>query len=148
VIAIIQGLRRIAPHYDVVLLDQAAGLDPHTMRFSKAADRAVVVVTEEPTSLTDGYAFVKVLKLADPEAPPPWVVVNMAENRVKGRGVYDQFAKACEKYLGFRPPLAGVICRDARVPDAIRAQTPLPVRHPQSQAFDDVMRIADALGSG
>jgi flagellar biosynthesis protein FlhG len=36
---------------------------------------------------------------------------------------------------------------DARVSDAIRNQTPLCVRHPQSQAFDDVLRIAEALSS-
>ena len=47
---------------------------------------------------------------------------------------------ACNEYLGFKPQFAGVICRDPRVPDSIRAQTPLPVRHPQSQAYEDVIR--------
>jgi VCBS repeat-containing protein len=71
------------------------------------------------------------------------VIVNMAENRVKGRKVFDQFAMACNEYLGFKPRFAGVVCRDPRVPDSIRAQTPLPIRHPQSQAYEDVIRIVE-----
>jgi MinD-like ATPase involved in chromosome partitioning or flagellar assembly len=40
-----------------------------------------------------------------------------------------------------------VICRDPRVVDAIRAQTPLSIRHPQATAFDDVMRIAETISA-
>ena len=69
----------------------------------------------------------------------------MAENRVKGRKVFDQFSLACNEYLGFKPRFAGAITRDPRVPDSIRAQTPLPTRHPQSQAYEDVIRIVKSL---
>lgn len=139
------GVRRIAPHYDWVILDLGAGIEGQVMRMARSADRVMIVTTEEPTALTDAYAFAKVFRLGNHEAPAPWITVNLAENRLKGRHTYDQFAAACERFLGFRPPLAGVICRDPRVVDAIRAQTPLPVRHPQAQAFDDVMRIAETL---
>ena len=132
--------------YDRILLDLAAGIDPNVMRFARAATRVVVITTEEPPALTDAYAFLKVLRLAQPAAQP-WIVVNMADNRASGRRIYEQLAKASETYLGYRPPLAGVICRDPRVSDSIRAQTPLCVRHPQSQAFEDVLRIAEALST-
>ena len=85
------------------------------------------------------------MRLQQPDAKAPLVVVNMAETKAKGGRVFEQFAGACEKYLGMRPELIGVIGRDARVPEAIRAQTPLLVRHPQAPALDDVGRIADAL---
>ena len=68
-------------------------------------------------------------------------------NRTKGRKVFDQFALACHEYLNIKPRFAGVVSRDPRVPDSIRAQTPLPVRHPQSQAFEDVIRIVEALNA-
>ncbi len=144
-LAVCQGVRRAAPHYDWVILDLAAGLDPPTLRFARTGDRLILVVTEEPTSLTDAYAFAKVMRLQQPDAKAPLVVVNMAETKAKGGRVFEQFAGACEKYLGMRPELIGVIGRDARVPEAIRAQTPLLVRHPQAPALDDVGRIADAL---
>ena len=143
---IAQGVTELAPMYDRIVLDLAAGIDPNVMRFARAATRVVVITTEEPPALTDAYAFLKVLRLAQPAAQP-WIVVNMADNRASGRRIYEQLAKASETYLGYRPPLAGVIARDPRVSDSIRAQTPLCVRHPQSQAFEDVLRIAEALST-
>lgn len=143
---IANGLQRLSPHYDRIVLDLAAGVDPHVLRFCRIADRLLIVTTEEPTALTDAYALVKLLRLQG-SAVVPWVVVNMAENRMRGRKVFDQFALACDQYLGMKPRFAGAICRDPRVPDAIRAQTPLPIRHPQSQAFEDVIRIVEALAA-
>ena len=128
--------------------DLAAGVDPCVMRLARQADRVVCVTTEEPPALTDAYAFMKLHKLQNPDGDPPWIVINMAEKRASGRRVYEQLAKACETYLGFRPPLAGIICRDPRVPDSIRAQTALPVRHPTSAALDEAMRVAEALITG
>lgn len=140
------GLLKLAPHYDRIILDLAAGIDPTVLRFARAADRLIIVTTEEPTALTDAYAMVKLLRLQGHDVVP-WVIVNMAENRVKGRKVFDQFAMACNEYLGFRPRFAGAICRDPRVPDSIRAQTLLPIRHPQSQAYEDVIRIVETLNA-
>lgn len=144
---IASSLVKLTPHYDRVLLDLAAGIDPTVLRFARAANRLILITTEEPTALTDAYAMVKLLHLQGAQVAP-WLVVNMAENRVKGRKVFDQFAMACHEYLGFRPKFAGVIARDPRVPDSIRAQTPLPVRYPQSQAYEDVIRIVEALNAG
>lgn len=143
---IANGVQQLAPHYDRIIMDLAAGIDPAVLKFCRAADRLVLVTTEEPTALTDAYALVKVLRLQG-SSITPWVVVNMAENRIKGRKVFDQFALACHEYLGFKPKFAGVVSRDPRVPDSIRAQTPLPVRHPQSQAFEDVIRIVETLNA-
>ena len=143
---ILRGVhQRAAPHYDWVLLDLAAGLDAAVMRFALGADLTLLVINDEPTAMTDSYAFVKVMRAARHDAAPPWIAVNCAESRLKGRHTYDQFAAACMKYLGVQTQLAGVIGRDPRVTDAIRAQTPLAQRHPQSQALDDVMRIAETL---
>lgn len=141
------GLTKLAPHYDRIILDLAAGIDPNVLRFARAADRLILVTTEEPTALTDAYAMVKLLHLQGAKIEP-WVIVNMCESRSRGRRVFDQFAMACNEYLGIKPKFAGAICRDPKVPDSIRAQTPLPIRHPQSQAYEDVIRIVEALGGG
>lgn len=140
------GLTKLTLHYDRVILDLAAGIDPTVLRFARAADKLILVTTEEPTALTDAYAVVKLLRLQGTQVVP-WVIVNMSENRVKGRKVFDQFSLACNEYLGFKPKFAGAITRDPRVPDSIRAQTPLPIRHPQSQAYEDVIRIVETLNA-
>ena len=144
---IANDITKLTPHYDRVIMDLSAGIDPTVLRFARAADRLILVTTEEPTALTDAYAMVKLLRLQGAQVMP-WVIVNMAENRVKGRKVFEQFAMACNEYLGFKPRFAGVITRDPRVPDSIRAQTPLPVRHPPSQAYEDIIRIVETLNAG
>lgn len=141
---LIEGLPTLALHYDRVLIDLAAGVDKVTLRLALAADRLIVITTEEPTALTDAYAFIKLARQQN-EFAVPHVIVNMAEKRASGRRIYDQLAKACEAYLGFRPPLAGVIVRDPCVPDCIRAQTALPIRHPASAAGDEVVRIGEQI---
>jgi flagellar biosynthesis protein FlhG len=143
---ICEAVRTLAPRYDRILLDLGGGVDAGVLRFAANADAFALVTTEDPTALMDAYAFAKLMK-REGVSEPPFLVVNMAENRMKGRRAFEQFAAACEQFLGYRPKLAGVICRDPRVADCIRAQTPLPVRHPQSQAFDDVVRIADTLAA-
>jgi flagellar biosynthesis protein FlhG len=138
------ALGEIAQRYDRVVLDLAAGIDRATMAMARAADRVLVVTTEEPTALTDAYAFIKVFA-PQSQARTPLVAVNMADKRLSGRRIYDQLAKACETYLNVRPPLAGIIQRDPAVPDCIRAQTALPMRHATSVALDDAMRVAESL---
>jgi len=141
---IAEGVGKLALHYDRVVLDLAAGVDPALVRLAKTATRLLVVTTEEPTALADAYALIKVLKTAAPTLTPA-VAVNMADKRLSGRRVYDHLAKVCEQHLQVRPALAGIIRRDPRVPDSIRAQIPLPVRHPTSDALDDVMSLVESL---
>jgi flagellar biosynthesis protein FlhG len=134
----------ISLRYDQVIIDLGAGVEENVMRLARSVDRAVIVVTDEPTSMTDAYAFIKVLRGYAP-AILPWIAVNMADTRQAGRRTYEALATACNTFLGFRPPLAGIIQRDAKVRDAIRQQKPLPLFAPQSQAAADVAEIADTL---
>ena len=60
----------------------------------------------------------------------------------EGQRTYQTIAKAAETFLRYTPPLAGIIRRDTKVRDAIRAQTPLLIRSPISDAADDVEAVA------
>ncbi|NWG45064.1 MAG: AAA family ATPase [Alphaproteobacteria bacterium] len=127
--------------YDRVILDTAAGIDPAVTLLCGLSSRTLVVLTEDPTSLTDAYALVKVLSRG-PRPPVMEVVVNMAPDLVDGRRIHKALAQACLRFLGFEPALLGVIRRDAHVRQAIRAQAPLLARYPQAQAAADVQALA------
>jgi flagellar biosynthesis protein FlhG len=75
----------------------------------------------------------------------PWIVVNLADSKNDGAKTYQALAQACESFLKFKPELLGVIPRDPRVRDAIRAQMPLMSRSPQSTAAEAVSRIAQEI---
>jgi flagellar biosynthesis protein FlhG len=113
-------------------------------QLSGPAGITLVVTTDEPTSLTDAYAFIKVTHAVNPKADLR-VVVNMATNTREGERTYNTILKACQNFLKFAPPLAGIVRRDQKVRDAIRNQTPLLVRSPGSDAAKDVNNIAAKL---
>jgi flagellar biosynthesis protein FlhG len=141
---ILAALRAATSRYDVVLLDLGAGLDRAVRRMSAWADTLLVLATEEPTSLTDAYAVIK-LYAADRPRGDVRVVVNQAASRQAGERTYATLQRACLTFLGRAPTLAGVIRRDERVRDAIRRQALLLTRHPASHAAADVETIARSL---
>ena len=98
----------------------------------------------DPTALTDAYAFIKVTVAAQPDMDVQ-IVVNAATTRQEGLQTFATLRKACETFLALDPALAGVIRHDGRVTDSIRMQTPLLTRHPNSEAANDVIAIAETL---
>jgi flagellar biosynthesis protein FlhG len=137
----------LAGSYDHVLLDLGSGLDQAIRHVAATADALLVVVTEEPTSLTDAYA---VLKLHGQDRARPLqagVVVNQATSMASGRRVFATLEQACARYLGQVPRLLGIIRRDDRVRDAIRRQIPLLLRHPATQAAQDAEAVAAVLAA-
>jgi flagellar biosynthesis protein FlhG len=139
-------LNELKPGYDMMLVDCGAGVDRSAQALAEAADTLLLVITEDPTSLTDAYAVLKLLTaVRDAAGLDVRVVVNMAGSPAAGLRAYETLAKAAEGFLRFRPALAGVIRRDERVKDAIRRQTLLLSRTPQSIAGHDVEHIATLL---
>lgn len=137
-------LLAIGPKYDHVLLDCGAGIDRNVRVMSGPAATTLVVTNEEPTAITDAYAFIKVTYATNPLADIR-VIVNQANNERDGERTYQTILKACENFLGKSPSLGGIIRRDGRVPEAIRNQTPFLTRSPNADAAQDVEKIAASL---
>lgn len=131
----------LADSYDVVVCDLGAGVDRTVRMFSASATRTLLVTTDEPTSLTDAYAFIK-LGSAAGLSRNIGIVVNMAPNTIEGEKTYRTLLRACENFLRLAPPLAGMVRLDPRVKDTIRHQTPILIRSPNSESAEDVERIA------
>lgn len=137
-------LDQATARWPVVLLDLAAGLGPAERRLAAAADLLLVVATGEPTSLTDAYAVLK-LHRRDRPGGDVRLVANQAADAAAGQRIWRTLDRAASAFLGAGLPLAGVIRRDPRVPDAIRRQAPLLSRHPMAPAAEDARRLALAL---
>ncbi len=140
--------RRLAARWQDVLVDVGAGVEAPQRRLVAGADLLLLVATEEPTSLTDAYA---VLKLFATDAAGPGtearLVVNFASSVAAGQRTHATLDAAARRFLKRGLPLAGIIRRDAKVPDAIRHQTALLTRHPASPAALDVAALARALAN-
>ena len=127
--------------YDMLILDLGAGVEQTVRQLSRNADTCLVIVTDEPTSLTDAYAFIKVAVADRPNADIR-VVVNIADSGRDGERTYATLLRACEGFLKISPPLLGIIRRDARVGEAIRQQTSIMTRTPRADAACDVNAVA------
>jgi len=142
-----EELKEMSDQYDNTIIDLGAGVERSIRSMAKDADTIIVISNDEPTSLTDAYTFIKVT-LAEEPGRDIRIVINAAHSKQEGEKTYQTLLKACRGFLKHEPPLLGIIRRDRRVPESIRAQTPILKRHPNSDAADDVEMIARALLGG
>jgi len=141
---LIADLDLVDDGYDRVVLDLGAGVDNTVRSLAATADTILVVTTAEPTALTDAYAFIKLMVLRDPKVDLR-VVVNQAASTKEGEAVFQTLFKACQKFLKFSLPLAGIVRIDRRVSETIRNQSLIMTRHPTAEAAQDVEKIARSL---
>ncbi len=134
----------LARNYDYVIMDMGAGVDRTVRTLCGPAGTTLVVTNDEPTSITDAYAFIKLTHVTNRNADLR-VVVNLAQTLKEGHRTYGTILKACQNFLKFKPPLAGIIRRDPKVREAIRNQTPILSSAPGSEAANDVQQLVQQL---
>ena len=131
----------VADEYDVVIADLGAGVDRTVRMLSATASFTLLITTDEPTSLTDAYAFIKLGNAAG-MSKNIGIIVNMTPGIIDGEKTYKTLLKACENFLKLSPPLVGMVRVDPKVKDTIRSQTPILIRSPNADAALDVGKIA------
>jgi flagellar biosynthesis protein FlhG len=135
---------------DILLIDTAAGLNESVLTFSEAAQRVVVVVCDEPASLTDAYGLIKFLARRQPGCRIE-VVANMVDSAAHGRALFDKLARVTDRFLGIVPSFYGSIPHDEFLRRAIQKQSAVVQSYPGSQsarAFKRLARAADQWGTG
>jgi flagellar biosynthesis protein FlhG len=135
---------RLADGYDRVLLDLGAGVDETVLRFAAAADETIVVLTPDPSALTDAYALIKLLAKRTAGRTARFVV-NQANNPSEARVAGETLINACRSFLTVVPKNLGHIRRDTNVTDAIRHQSLLSAQHPNCVAACDISALAQKL---
>ncbi len=139
-----EDLTLLSSGYDLVIIDLGAGVERTVRQLTNNVNTCLVIATDEPTSLTDAYAFIKLTHMGRPGADIR-IVVNMANSTREGERTYNTLLKACEGFLKISPALMGVIRRDDKVREAIRAQSSILTRYPNCEAAADVEKIAALL---
>lgn len=139
-----EDISLLSASYDQVVFDLGAGVERTVRSLANQVDVVFVVTTDEPTALTDAYAFMKLTHIERPNLELK-VIVNMANSTKEGERTYNTILKACEGFLKFSPALAGVVRRDTKVRETIRNQTSILVRFPNTEAANDVRIIVDKL---
>jgi len=139
-------LDTLEDRFDVVFIDTGAGIGDNVLFFVAGAQEVLLVVTPEPTSLTDAYAAVKVLSL-EGGVEHFSVIVNPAPTEAVARDIFDKLCNVTNKFLKARLKLLGFVPRDENLPRAVVMQKPLVSVFPHSPASRALVEIADRLFS-
>ncbi|MBW2061884.1 MAG: Flp pilus assembly complex ATPase component TadA [Deltaproteobacteria bacterium] len=132
--------------YDAVVIDAPAGISDQILSFLKAADFPVLVMTGEPTSLTDAYSLLKILH-GQGSKKPVSILINQAKSIDHAKKIYRKFRDAVAKYLQAPINSIGYVLDDPRVPEAVVNQVPFFNLFPDSPASLCLKRIAKYLCS-
>jgi flagellar biosynthesis protein FlhG len=130
---------------DVLLIDTGAGISDTVLYFNLAAHERIIVVTPEPTSLTDAYALIKVLYSKHGERYFR-ILVNSAANESMGKSVFAKLSKVADHFLdGISLDYLGTIPHDTSITKSVLQQRPLLEAFPSSPASMAFISIAETI---
>ncbi|MCK5662600.1 MAG: P-loop NTPase, partial [Thiotrichaceae bacterium] len=138
------GLNSLVKNYQYLFIDTAAGVDETNISLILAAPYLILTITGEPTSLTDAFSLLRILKKYHFNRPV-LVVVNMVNNRLTAQSIYKRFQAAVTKYLQLKSYLAGYVLKDENVPISILQQQALITSMPKSPASQCIEHISQRL---
>lgn len=134
----------LAGDYDFLLLDLGAGISSTVMAFASITQLRLMVVTPEPTSLTDSYAVIKVLATQH-GVKDFLVLVNQATSAAEAKTTFDRLNAACQNFLGIELVSLGHVRQDPNLVESVRRQKPLLTTAPKSPAALDISTLAQKL---
>ena len=137
-------LTSIASHFDYALMDTAAGIGPSVLWFNGFVGHNMIVLSSDPTSLTDSYALIKILS-RDYNRKHFHLVINFVNSDVEGRETYEILEKVAKKFLGLNLKYLGTVPDDRAVQNAARKQHPFIQDAPQSKAAQALFVMVDRI---
>jgi flagellar biosynthesis protein FlhG len=128
---------------DVMIVDTAAGIAANSLQFCEASQEVIVVVCNDPASITDAYATIKVLNQRSRRSRFR-VLVNMAQSEAEARELYLRLSKATDRFLDVALDFVGAIPYDRSIVQAARRRAPVVTAFPASAAGIAFKRLAAA----
>jgi flagellar biosynthesis protein FlhG len=138
---LISAFSDIAHQMDVLIVDTAAGISDEVISFLRAAQEILVVVCNEPTSITDAYALIKVLNTSYGIARVR-VLANMVRSQQEGKSLFAKLVTVTERFLDVALEYAGMIPFDEHVRRAVQRQRAVVDAYPSSKASQSFMELA------
>lgn len=139
-----EQLADLAAEMDVLLIDTGAGISPNVTFFASAADETMVIISPEPTSLTDAYALIKVLARQYRERRFK-VLVNQAKSPREASEVFGKLDVAVDRFLHVAVELVGAIPDDDYVHMAVMQQKAVSDMFPEAPAAQAFRQLAQQV---
>ena len=139
---LIRSFATLAEPIDVLLVDTAAGISNMVLSFSRAAQNVLVVVCDEPTSITDAYALIKILN-KEHGVSRFKIVANMVQSYQEGRELFGKLSRVTERFLCANLELVACIPMDEKLKQAVKRQKMVIDAFPNSPAAIAMTALAN-----
>jgi flagellar biosynthesis protein FlhG len=138
---LIRAFSEMQTTFDVLLVDTAAGISDMVLSFARASQDVILVVCDEPTSITDCYALMKLLS-REHGVFKFKVVANMVRSAKEGQQLFEKLTKVSDRFLDVAIELVGVIPFDENIRKAVRKQKAIVEVFPDSPAAVAIRALA------
>ena len=143
-IEILTDLDKVLGTVDLLIIDTAAGISSNVMDFNLSAHEIIVVVSPDPTAITDAYALMKVLSLKYAEKHCK-LLVNLVHSQREGLEVFRQLSLVTERFLDISVEYMGSVLFDERVTKGVRQQKLVSDIYPEAQASKCFAKLAQRI---
>jgi len=143
-VGLVRAFSEIGNDLDVLLIDTAAGISDSVITFSRAAQEMLIVVCDEPASITDAYALMKVLN-TEHGIQRFRILVNMVHSVQQGRELFGKLLKVTDKFLDVTLDFVGTVPFDDYLRKAVQRQRAVCDVYPRSRSALAFKKLAQAI---
>ncbi len=143
---LIRAFSELSFNIDTLIIDTAAGITGSVISYSRAAQEVVVVLCDEPASLTDAYALLKLLN-KEYGINRFHILANMVNSVQEGRILFSKLIKVTDRYLDVAMDFMGAIPQDDYLRKAVQKQRAVVDAYPRSKAAMAFKKLAQKTGS-
>ncbi len=141
---LIRAFSEVAGDTELLIIDTAAGISDTVLSFSRASHEIVVVVCDEPASITDAYAIIKLLH-RDFGHQRFRILANMVRSAQEGRELYNKMCRVTDRYLDVTLGFMGAVPFDDSLRKAVRSQRPVVQAFPRSRVAQIFRNLAKKI---
>ena len=143
---IIHAFSELGDQLDVLIIDTAAGISSDVVNFVKASQEVLVVVCDEPASITDAYALIKLLN-SEHGMEQFRVLANMVRSDQEGMSLFSKLQKVTSRFLDINIQYAGCVPHDENLRKAIKRQRSVFQAYPKSNASVAFDKLANQVSA-
>jgi flagellar biosynthesis protein FlhG len=137
-----QAFSHLSIAFDILVIDAAAGVSENVISFLAGAHEVMIVVCDEPASITDAYALIKVLS-RERDIFRFHVISNMVQSMNEGRILYRKLDLVCQRFLGVRLNYMGTVPFDPYLRKSVQRQDAVVQAFPGSPSARAFRNLAD-----
>lgn len=139
---VLSQMENLEKDVDYILFDTGAGMDNNILRLMDASDETILVLTPEPTSITDAFVVLKMAtKLA--ERPKVSLIINKARSKKEALSTNENFMRVANKFLNYSTTLIGYVLTDDLMTKSVYELVPYLLKYPNNTASKQIQQMAN-----